>query len=78
MSQILIRNLDSELVAELKERARRHRRSLQGEVATILERAIALGRDRHRFLHEAAALRSRLAGRSHTDSADLLAADRAR
>jgi plasmid stability protein len=37
MASLLIRNLDDAAVARLKERARRHNRSLQGEVKSILE-----------------------------------------
>jgi plasmid stability protein len=37
MASLLIRNLDDAAVARLKERARQHNRSLQGEVKTILE-----------------------------------------
>ncbi len=37
MASLLIRNLDDAAVARLKERAKRHNRSLQGEVKSILE-----------------------------------------
>jgi plasmid stability protein len=37
MASLLIRNLDDAAVARLKARARRHNRSLQGEVKSILE-----------------------------------------
>jgi len=37
MASLLIRNLDDAVVARLKARARRHSRSLQGEVKSILE-----------------------------------------
>jgi plasmid stability protein len=37
MSDILIRNLSAETVELLKQRAKRHNRSLQAEVKTILE-----------------------------------------
>ncbi len=40
MSQILIRDLDPEMVSQLKERAKRNRRSLNAEVLTILEEAV--------------------------------------
>jgi plasmid stability protein len=37
MASLLIRNLDDAVVVRLKARARRHNRSLQGEVKSILE-----------------------------------------
>ncbi len=37
MASLLIRNLDDAAVARLKARAKRHNRSLQGEVKSILE-----------------------------------------
>lgn len=39
MGQILVRNLESEVIERLKERARRNGRSLQAEVALILREA---------------------------------------
>jgi predicted HicB family RNase H-like nuclease len=39
MPQLLVRDLDPETVERLKLRARRHGRSLQGEVEAILEAA---------------------------------------
>ncbi len=39
MASLLVRNLDKELLRRLKERAKRNRRSLQGEAKTILEEA---------------------------------------
>jgi plasmid stability protein len=41
MAQLLVRNLDDAVVARLKNRAREHHRSLQGEVKAILEEAAA-------------------------------------
>jgi antitoxin FitA len=37
MAQLLIRNLDEETIQNLKARAKRHNRSLQGEAKLILE-----------------------------------------
>ncbi len=39
MAQILVRDLDDQLIARLKERAKQNHRSLQGEVKAILEEA---------------------------------------
>jgi plasmid stability protein len=41
MPQLLVRDLDSKVVARLKEQARQNHRSLQGEVKAILEQAAA-------------------------------------
>ena len=55
MPAIHIRDLDDAVIAALKARAAAHRRSLQGEVRTILEGAIAEsargGRQRKLRLH---------------------------
>jgi len=40
MSQVLIRGLDRQVVKALKKRAAGNRRSLQGELKTIIERAV--------------------------------------
>ncbi len=75
-AQLLVRGVDSAVVQKLKVRARRSGRSLQAELRALLERAVQLdfGTARTR----AARMRRRLAGRSHTDSAVLLAEDRLR
>ena len=44
MAQILVRNLDSEVVETLKNRAANNNRSLQKEVQSILEEASRLDR----------------------------------
>ena len=77
MSQMLVRDLDPEVVERLKARARMHGRSLQKEVKSILEEAAAtlsMGE-----AAEAAELwQRRLAGREHSDSAELVREDRER
>jgi plasmid stability protein len=76
MAQILIRDLDEETVRRLKDRARRHGRSLQGEAKLILMQAAGLG------FHEARELarqwQKKLAGREVPDSTDLVREDRQR
>ncbi len=76
MAQVLIRDLDSAVVAKLKDRAKRRGRSLEAELRVILEGAAAEDWSGVRTL--AAQLRRKLAGRAHTDSVDLLREDRAR
>lgn len=76
MAQILVRDLDAGILGRLKDRAKRHGRSLQGEVKLILIEAADL------TLREATAVsiqwRKRLAGHTFSDSADLIREDRNR
>jgi plasmid stability protein len=76
MAQLLIRDLATEVVERLKERARRHNRSLQGEVKTILEESARLSPAETREL--ALSWQQRLGGRAHSDSAELVREDRER
>ena len=76
MAQILVRDLDDETVKRLKERARRHGRSLQGEAKLILAHAAGLGFDEARRL--ARRWPQKLAGRDLPDSAALVRQDRQR
>ena len=74
MPAIHIRDVSKGTLDRLKARARRNDRSLQAELKTILEEAAA--EDWTATRHLAAKLRKRLAGRTHSDSADLIASDR--
>lgn len=75
MPEILVRGLDQKTVKRLKERARISGRSLQQEVKAILERAATtLTMEEARRLSET--WHRRLAGRSFSDSAELIRADR--
>lgn len=76
MAQVLVRDLKAHVVARLKARAERSGRSLQAELKDILEQASRQSAIDARAL--AARIRRQLAGRPHSDSAALLAADRAR
>ena len=75
MSQLLVRDLDPAVVERLKQRAKRHGVSLQGEAKAILE-AAALSMDGARKL--AAQWRQHLEGAIAGDSADLIREDRNR
>ena len=78
MSQILVRNLDPEIVARLKERAERNRRSLEAEVRAILEDySVRVVRERRveEFLRIADEIRAR-SGPQRTNSVDLIREDR--
>ncbi len=76
MSQLLVRDLTAETIQRLKNRARRHGRSLQGEVKLILEAAAGLSPDEARLVAEE--WRERLAGTAHSDSTELIREDRGR
>ena len=76
MSQVLVRNLSTEVVRKLKIRAQQHRRSLQEELQDILEQAA-----RHNAKDVQAKvnqIRKLFAGRKFSDSSDLIRQDRAR
>ncbi|MGH9315451.1 MAG: FitA-like ribbon-helix-helix domain-containing protein [Vicinamibacterales bacterium] len=74
MANVLVRNLDDDVLNELKAAARAHGRSLQAEIHEVLRNASA------RRLAETRRLSSRwlkrLKGPSHTDSTALIREDR--
>ena len=74
MANVLVRNLDDDVLKELKAAAKAHGRSLQAEIHEVLRNASA------RRLAETRRLSGRwlkrLAGSSHTDSAALIREDR--
>ena len=76
MAELLVRNLDQETLKRLKLRAKRHRRSLQGEAKLILEEAAALQLEDARNLIEK--IRSQFSGKKFSDSATLVRRDRQR
>jgi len=76
MARILIRDLDDETVERLKDRARRHGRSLQGETRLILTHAAGITFDDARKL--ARQWHKKLAGRKLPDSTHLIREDRQR
>jgi hypothetical protein len=74
MPAIHIRDLSQATLVRLKARARRNDHSLQAELKSILEEAANTDWSGTRTL--AAKLRNRLARRTHSDSAELIASDR--
>lgn len=76
MPHLLIKDLDAHTIEQLKRRAKSNGRSLQDEVKLILEAAVAYSLDEAKDV--AAAWQQRLAGRSYTDSAETIRADRRR
>jgi plasmid stability protein len=75
MPSLLIRNLDDPLLARLKERAKRHRRSLQGEARVILEEAVKGVSD---FWMAADGVRGSFYEKSFPDSTVIIRKDRKR
>lgn len=79
MPDVLVRNLDSPALAELKRRAKKNHRSLQAELRLILHRAAeqkgASFEEAVRFADE---MRRKYAGKITGDSADLIREDRER
>lgn len=80
MAQVLIRDLDPEVIEELKKRAREHTRSLQGELKTILEEAARSSSSKgiEAFLARMQEIRKQTEGILQTDAAQLVREDRER
>jgi plasmid stability protein len=76
MGQLLVRNVDDDLIRRLKERAAAHSRSAEAEHRAILTRALRPGGES--FAEKAARWRELTAGRTTTDSAELIRSDRDR
>jgi antitoxin FitA len=76
MARVLVNDLDAELFAQLKARARLHGRSLQGELKAILEAAAVFSMAEAK--EASARWRQRLAGRTASDSSELIREDRER
>ncbi|MBI3467022.1 MAG: hypothetical protein HY000_28745 [Planctomycetes bacterium] len=76
MAQVLVRGLDQETVERLRRRAESRGRSLQAELKEILERASRVDMLKARQLADQ--IRHSLEGPFHSDSASLIAEDRAR
>jgi plasmid stability protein len=78
MAQLLVRDLEPAVVERLKERARRHHRSLEAEARLILTSAAPDGRAFANAVRFAAEMRLKTAGKISGDSADLIREDRDR
>ena len=76
MPNILIRDVDEQTMARLKERAARNDRSLQAELQQVLQRAAMA--DIVDSSAVAARIRRKLSGRKHSDSSLLISDDRRR
>ncbi len=79
MAQLLVRGLEPETVERLKQRAKRHRRSLQGEAKLILEDAAQkVSMEEARAIAEKWRKRLAATGKKFSDSAELIREDRER
>ena len=76
MAQVLIRDIDSEVVDRLRENAKRNGRSLEAELRSILQRAAGVITPDVRA--EVERIRARFAGRTFSDSSELIREDRDR
>lgn len=76
MPNLLVRDLDLETLDRLKQRAKRHRRSLQGEAKAILQEAATYSVAEARAVLER--WRKHFKGRRFSDSARLIREDRER
>jgi plasmid stability protein len=74
MANVLVRNLDNEILEQLKTAAKAHGRSLQAEIHEVLRNASARRLAETRRL--SARWLKRLAGSTHTDSAASIREDR--
>lgn len=77
MAQILVRDIEPETIKRLKDRAKQHKRSLQGEAKYILEEA-AQKMTMEEAMERAKHWRKKFAGRKFSDSAELIREDRDR
>ena len=76
MAQILVRNLDDSVVADLKRVAQLHGRSLEAEVREVL--TAATRSDRSELRARLAAMRARQGPQTGPDSVELIREDRDR
>ena len=76
MPQVLIRDVDAEVLERLKARAQRHGRSLQAELRDALRELS--GVDKEAIQERLAKVRAMFAGRTFSDSVELIREDRER
>ncbi len=76
MATLLVRDLDDDLVARLKQRARTHGRSAEAEHRAILESALAPSREE--FIALVKHLQEQTRGTKQIDSAEIIRAYRDR
>lgn len=72
MTDILIRGIDADVIAHLKEGAASNGRSMQAEAHRLFTEAIARAHEERAFWERAANIRDSLRGRQHSDSAEII------
>lgn len=77
MAQLLVRDIKPETINRLKDRAKQHNRSLQGEAKLILEEA-AQEMTVEEFKARAKKIRESFGNKKFSDSAELIREDRER
>jgi len=77
MAQILVRNIEPETIKRLKDRAKQHKRSLQGEAKSILEEA-AQSVTWGEAMKRAKKIRESFGDKKFSDSVELIREDRDR
>ena len=78
MAQLLVRDIDDDIVASLKEQAKQHHRSLQGEVKVILENHCEKKLNMDKVRKELLAFHASVGGKVLPDSTKLIREDRDR
>lgn len=78
MAQVLIRELNDSTVDQLKQLAKQHHRSLQGEVKAIIENACHHARDVARIRKNLEEFHASFGGKVFPSSVDLIREDRER
>ena len=78
MANVTIRNLDDEVVEELKRQAKAHRRSLEAELREILSNETLRRKRRRAFLAKAERIAAMTPNVPQTDSTFLIREDRDR
>lgn len=80
MPQVLVRDIDPAVIEKLKARARQNGRSLEGELRQILRQAAeeSIKEDIETIQADIARIRALFAGRTFSDSVNLLREDRER
>ena len=78
MSDVLIRGVNQATLERLRARAKRHQRSLQAEIRTILDDVATRDEQREEAIRVAHSIKERLRAIPQSDSTDLIRADRDR
>ncbi|HYO13449.1 MAG TPA: Arc family DNA-binding protein [Thermoanaerobaculia bacterium] len=76
MSELILRDVAPEVVEGLRKRAEHHGRSVEGEARAVLQESLGLSKRRAR--EAARRIREQFAGRTFSESAELIREDRDR